>query len=123
MAQISDLGICPEQVQTFTPTPMTLSTVMYYTELNPYTMEKVYVPKSRQERENQNMYFFWYTPEARKKIEKSAERQVEKDPDKVKHQYVKSLSHKSKKPVFGIKNIAESHGQNKPPKSNLKKSI
>lgn len=70
MAQISDLGICPEQVQTFTPTPMTLSTVMYYTELNPYTMEKVYVPKSREERENQNMYFFWYTPDARKKIEK-----------------------------------------------------
>ena len=33
-------------------------------------MEKVYVPKSRQERENQNMYFFWYTPDARKKIEK-----------------------------------------------------
>lgn len=33
-------------------------------------MEKVYVPKSREERENQNMYFFWYTPDARKKIEK-----------------------------------------------------
>lgn len=70
MAQIKNLGICPEQVQTFTPTPMTLSTVMYFTELNPYTMEKVYVPKSREERENQNMYFFWYTPDARKKIER-----------------------------------------------------
>lgn len=70
MAEIKDLGIRPEQVQTFTPTPMTLSTVMYYTGINPYTKEKVYVAKTKEDRENQNMYFFWYSADARKKIEK-----------------------------------------------------
>lgn len=67
MLQLKDLGICPEQVQTFTPTPMTLSTVMYYTEMNPYTKEKIYVPKSLKEREQQNMYFFWYKAEKSRK--------------------------------------------------------
>jgi radical SAM superfamily enzyme YgiQ (UPF0313 family) len=37
-----------EQVQDFTPTPMTLSTTIYYTGINPFTMEKVYVPKGRE---------------------------------------------------------------------------
>jgi uncharacterized radical SAM protein YgiQ len=43
----------PEQVQNFTPLPMTVSTSMYYTGLNPFTLEKVYVPRSAQERRQQ----------------------------------------------------------------------
>ena len=43
---LRDIGYMPEQVQDFYPTPSTLSTCMYYTELDPSTMEKVYVPKS-----------------------------------------------------------------------------
>lgn len=43
---LRDIGYMPEQVQDFYPTPSTLSTCMYYTELDPRTMEKVYVPKS-----------------------------------------------------------------------------
>jgi len=50
----------PEQVQDFTPTPMTLSTCMYYTGLNPYTMQPVYTAKTKAEKQKQNSYFFWW---------------------------------------------------------------
>ncbi len=49
-----------EQVQDFTPTPMTLSTTMFYTEMNPYTLEPVYVAKSIEEKKKQNSTFFWW---------------------------------------------------------------
>ena len=50
----------PEQVQDFTPTPMTLATTMFYTGLNPYTMESVYVARTKEEKQKQNSYFFWW---------------------------------------------------------------
>ena len=50
----------PEQVQDFTPTPMTLATTMFYTGLNPYTMQPVYVAKTSEEKRKQNSYFFWW---------------------------------------------------------------
>ena len=50
----------PEQVQDFTPTPMTLSTTMFYTGYNPYTKEKVFVAKSAEDKKKQNSYFFWW---------------------------------------------------------------
>ena len=49
-----------EQVQDFTPTPMTLATTMFYTGLNPYTMQPVYVAKTSEEKKKQNSYFFWW---------------------------------------------------------------
>jgi uncharacterized radical SAM protein YgiQ len=49
-----------EQVQDFTPTPMTLSSEMYYTGLNPYTLKPVFTAKTRTEKEKQRSYFFWY---------------------------------------------------------------
>ena len=48
----------PEQVQDFTPTPMTLATTMFYTGLNPYTMESIYVARTKEEKQKQNSYFF-----------------------------------------------------------------
>ena len=58
----------PEQVQDFTPTPMTLATTMFYTGVNPYTMEPVYVAKTKEEKQKQNSYFFWWkTPEESKR--------------------------------------------------------
>ncbi len=57
-----------EQVQDFTPTPMTLATVIYYSGINPYTNEKVFTAKSQNEKLNQKQYFFWYKPEERKSI-------------------------------------------------------
>ena len=57
-----------EQVQDFTPTPMTLATVMYYSGINPYTMEKVSVARSKDEKLSQRKFFFWYKNEFRNDI-------------------------------------------------------
>ncbi len=47
-----------EQVQDLTPTPMTLSSVMFYTEIDPYSGEKIFVAKSQEEKRRQKSYFF-----------------------------------------------------------------
>lgn len=57
-----------EQVQDFTPTPMTLATTMYYTGYHPYSLQKIYTPKTESEKKQQNMFFFWYKPDIREKI-------------------------------------------------------
>jgi uncharacterized radical SAM protein YgiQ len=62
-AEVKSLGIKPEQVQDFTPTPMTLSTLMYYTGFDPYTGKKVYVARNIEEKRRQKEYFFWYKKE------------------------------------------------------------
>lgn len=49
-----------EQVQDFTPTPMTLATEIYYTGYHPYTGQKVFTARTREEKLAQRMYFFWY---------------------------------------------------------------
>ena len=56
-------GIRPEQVQDFYPTPGTVSTCMYYTGLDPRTMEKIYVPRSYREKELQRALLQWYDPQ------------------------------------------------------------
>ena len=58
--KVRDLGIKPEQVQDFTPTPMTLSTLMYYTGFDPYTGREVYVARNVEEKRKQKSYFFWH---------------------------------------------------------------
>ena len=60
VAEVKALGIKPEQVQDFTPTPMTLSTLMYYTGFDPYSGKKVYVARNIEEKRKQKEYFFWY---------------------------------------------------------------
>jgi len=67
-AETRGLDFRLEQVQDFTPTPMTLSTEMYYTGYNPYTMKPVYTAKSKQEKLNQREYFFWYERNSRDAI-------------------------------------------------------
>jgi radical SAM superfamily enzyme YgiQ (UPF0313 family) len=57
---VKGLGIWPEQVQDFTPTPMTLSTTMYYTGFDPYTGKRVYVARNIEEKRKQKEQFFWY---------------------------------------------------------------
>lgn len=59
---IRDLGYNPEQVQDFYPTPLTLSTTMYYTELDPRNMSKVYVPKSMHEKAMQRALIQYRNP-------------------------------------------------------------
>lgn len=63
-----------EQVQDFTPTPMTISTEMWYTGYDPYTMEKVYSAKTPEEKLRQRQFFFWYKPEERSGIERELRR-------------------------------------------------
>lgn len=57
-----------EQVQDFTPTPMTISTETWYTGIHPYTLQPVYSARSAQEKLAQRMFFFWYKPEEKQKI-------------------------------------------------------
>jgi uncharacterized radical SAM protein YgiQ len=62
-AETKDMGFRLEQVQDFTPTPMTVATVIYYTGLHPYTLKPVYTAKSKHDKKNQHLFFFWYKPE------------------------------------------------------------
>ncbi len=55
----------PEQVQDFYPTPGTISTAMFYTELDPYTMEKVYVAKTSEEKAMQRALMRYFAPESK----------------------------------------------------------
>jgi len=57
-----------EQVQDFTPTPMTLATVVYYSGYHPYTMEKIYTARNKHDKENQRKFFFWYKNEFKSSI-------------------------------------------------------
>jgi hypothetical protein len=57
--------IRPEQVQDFYPTPGTISTAMFYTELDPYTLEKVYVPKTPKEKAMQRALLQYFRPQNR----------------------------------------------------------
>lgn len=60
---LRDNKIRPEQVQDFYPTPGTISTAMFYTELDPYTMEKVYVPKTAKEKAMQRALLQYFKPQ------------------------------------------------------------
>lgn len=70
-AQTKKLDFKLEQVQDFTPTPMTVSTETWYTGFDPYTLEPVYSAKSENEKQAQRKYFFWYKPEEKSNIENS----------------------------------------------------
>ena len=63
-----------EQVQDFTPTPMTVATEMWYTGYNPYTLEPVFSAKTPREKQAQRQFFFWYKPEERQAIERELRR-------------------------------------------------
>lgn len=57
-----------EQVQDFTPTPMTVATEAWYTGFHPYTLEPIFSAKTQREKLSQRQFFFWYKPEERKNI-------------------------------------------------------
>ena len=78
MAQLAvdmkQMGYRLEQIQDFTPTPMTVSTEMYYTGIDPTTMEPVYVATTPADKADQRRLFFFYRPEERRAIEESLRR-------------------------------------------------
>ena len=63
-----DLDFKLEQVQDFTPTPMTLASEIYYSGINPYTGKEVYTARTKEEKLAQRRFFFWYKPEERASI-------------------------------------------------------
>jgi len=76
---IRDMGFMPEQVQDFYPTPSTISTCMYYTGLDPRTMEKVYVPVNPHEKNMQRALIQYRRPENRKLVEEALVRAGRQD--------------------------------------------
>ena len=83
MAQLAEitkkLNFHLEQVQDFTPTPMTVSTETWYTGYDPYTLEKVFSAHSQKEKLAQRQYFFWY-----KKTDNSRAKPHSEKPEKEK---------------------------------------
>lgn len=67
-AQTKDMDFRLEQVQDFTPTPMTVSTDIYYSGYHPYTLKEVFTARDAGQKKDQNLFFFWYRPENRQRI-------------------------------------------------------
>lgn len=62
-AETKDMGFQLEQVNDFTPTPMTVATVIYYSGFHPYTLKPTFTPKTEKEKKDQQKFFFWYKKE------------------------------------------------------------
>ena len=62
-AETKDMGFQLEQVNDFTPTPMTVATVIYYSGYHPYTLQPVFTPRTDKEKQDQYRFFFWYKKE------------------------------------------------------------
>jgi uncharacterized radical SAM protein YgiQ len=77
--ETKDMGFQLEQVQGFTPTPMTVATVIYYSGYHPYTLKETYTPRSKKERMEQHQFFFWYKKEHQDWIRKTLNRIGRKD--------------------------------------------
>lgn len=78
-AETKALGFQLEQVQNFTPTPMTVATVIYYAGVHPYTLKPVYTAIKKDEKQDQHMFFFWYKNENKNRISKELHAMKRKD--------------------------------------------
>lgn len=85
-----------EQVQDFTPTPMTVSTEIYYTGIHPYTGEKVYTARDANEKRAQREYFFWYDSKVRDNIRRRLSRLHR--PDLIRRIFDQPTTHNATKP-------------------------
>jgi len=91
-----------EQVQDFTPTPMTVSTETWYTGYDPYTLEPVFSAKTAKEKLAQRQYFFWYKPEERLNIEQGLRRIGR--PDLIKKLYAGPSDSRARQPNYTHEN-------------------
>lgn len=73
------LGFKLEQIQDFTPSPMTVATEIYYTGYHPYTLEKVYTARTKEQKLAQRQFFFWYDKDYRPRIIKELKRLKRED--------------------------------------------
>lgn len=110
-AETKDMGFHLEQVQDFTPTPMTVATVAYYSGYHPYTLEKVYTARKKQEKLDQHRFFFWYKGENMAWIR----RVLKNQPELVK----KLLARKAKPQESGS---SKSFKSNKPKKNRFRRN-
>lgn len=78
-SETKPLGFKLEQVQDFTPSPMTVATEIYYTGYHPYTLEKVYTARTKEQKLAQRQYFFWYDKNYRPQIVKSLKKLKRED--------------------------------------------
>ncbi len=78
-AETKDMGFKLEQVQDFTPTPMTVATVIYYSGLHPYTLKPVYTAHTKKEKKSQHLFFFWYKRENHKVIREKLQKMGRED--------------------------------------------
>jgi len=78
-AETKEMGFQLEQVQGFTPTPMTVATIIYYTGLHPYTLKPVYTARTQKEKKDQHLFFFWYKKENFRIIREKLEKMGRKD--------------------------------------------
>ena len=94
MAQLAaitrKMGFHLEQVQDFTPTPMTIATEMWYTGYNPYTLEPVFSAKTPREKQAQNQYFFWYKEQPQQSYQPQRPPKYQKPP-----KYPNSQNHRN----------------------------
>lgn len=97
-----------EQVQDFTPTPMTVATVIYYSGIHPYTLEKTFTAKSKDDKQNQRIFLFWYKQEYKTKIESLLKQSNQ-------HELIKKLFNKEKNEIYFAKkkSINSSNRENK----------
>lgn len=77
--QTKKLDFKLEQVQDFTPTPMTVATEIYYSGYHPYTLEPVFTAKTKEEKLEQRKFFFWYKPEYKQQIIRDFQRMKRPD--------------------------------------------
>lgn len=78
-AETKEMGFQLEQVQDFMPTPMTVAEVIYYSGIHPYTLKPIKTVKTKEEKLNQNRYFFWYKRENREWIKNRLQNANRKD--------------------------------------------
>lgn len=77
--ETSALGYHLEQIQDFTPTPMTLSTTIFYCGFDPYSQKPIFTAKEKSEKQLQQTFFFWYKPENRAIIQQQLLKRNRKD--------------------------------------------
>lgn len=92
--ETKDMGFQLEQVQDFTPTPMTVATVIYYSGVHPYTLQPVETTKKKEEKLKQRAFFFWYKKEN--------------------HQTIRQILHKSKRDDLAEQLIGKQEQREKP---------
>lgn len=108
-AETKEMGFKLEQVQDFTPTPMTVATIIYYTGLHPYTLRPVYTAKTKKDKQKQHLFFFWHKRENYNQIKDKLKNMGREDliekllidkKKSVKKEIIKSKTRKKKKNRF-----------------------